>query len=97
MIFGDAPLKGSSEGIRSSQRCSESFSYEEKYSRISKPTLPLAGVGCSAAAASLALAFVFVADFAAVFVFDFAPGAGLSEASGFVEASSVALSGRSSL
>src|SRR6266446_6825345 len=96
MIFGEAPLKGSSEGIRSTQRCSESFSYEEKYSRISKPTLPLAGAGFSAAA-SLALAFVFAADFAAVFVLDFAPGAGLSEASGFVEASSVALSGRSSL
>src|SRR6266705_646304 len=96
MILGEAPLKGSSEGIRSSQRCSESFSYEEKYSRISKPTLPLAGAGFSAAA-SLALAFVFAADFVAVFVLDLAPGAGFSAASGFAEACAGVISGRSSL
>src|SRR5260370_37572872 len=96
MILGEAPLKGSSEGIRSSQRCSESLSCIEKYSRMSKPTLPLAGAGLSAAGL-LALAFVFAADFAVVFVLDLVLGAGLSAASGFAEASSGALSGRSSL
>lgn len=39
MICGEALLNGSSEGMRSNQRCSESFSCDEKYSRTNSVTL----------------------------------------------------------
>src|SRR5229473_1196172 len=49
--FGEALLKGSSDGMRSSQRCSESFSCEEKYSLTSKPTFPFAAAAAGFSAA----------------------------------------------
>src|SRR5713226_7957212 len=41
IIFGEALLNGSSAGMRSSQRCSESFSWPEKYRRTNSFTGPL--------------------------------------------------------
>src|SRR5262249_10033771 len=97
MIFGDALLKGSSEGIRASQRCSESFSWAEKYSRTNSPTLPSTVASGLVLADSLDLLAALEAPFAAVFPFDFSLGAAFSTAGGFAVLSAAALSSRSIL
>src|SRR5213080_1053182 len=99
MTFGDALLNGSSDGMRSSHRCSESFSCEEKYSLTSKPTLPLTVAADFFAAGALdlaeaALPLAFSADFPLDLTgAAFASGSG----SGLLTVSTPALSGRSSL
>src|SRR5712691_10713509 len=98
MTFGVALLNGSSDGMRSSQRCSESFSCEEKYSRTSRLTFPLAAGDVFSLDASLDLgedALALVSS--AAFPFDFSAAAALATGSGLGGASPTALSGRSSL
>src|SRR5215831_6730498 len=97
MIFGDALLKGSSDGIRASQRCSESFSWEEKYSRTSKPTLPFTAASGFVSADSLALLDALAAVFAEAFAFPLGFSAGPGFWAGDVIAGSVPASSSRSI
>src|SRR6267154_5783025 len=98
MTFGEALLNGSSDGIRSSQRCSESFSCEEKYSRTSKLTFPLTAPVFFSAGGALDLAEApLPLGFSAALPFDFSGGAVFTTGSGLEGVSAAALSGRSSL
>src|SRR5229473_692189 len=98
MTFGDALLKGSSDGMRSSQRCSESFSCEEKYSRTSRLTFPLGADAGFSLGASLDLAEAALPlFFSAALPLDFTGGAVFATGSGLDAVSAAVLSGRSSL
>src|SRR6266852_1386338 len=80
--FGEALLNGSSDGMRSSQRCSYNFSCEEKYSRTSRLTFPFAaGDGFSAGGLALAESALPLV-FSAALPFDFSGGAVLAADSG---------------
>src|SRR5438034_7319254 len=84
--------------MRSSHRCSESFSCEEKYSLTSKPTLPLAAAAGFSAGDALGFAeAAFPLAFSAAFPLDFSAAGDFGAGSGLERVSMPALSGRSSL
>src|SRR5258705_12447337 len=97
MAFGDALLKGSSDGMRSSQGCSESFSCEEKYRRTSRLTFPLAAAAAFSGGGALDLAETSLAlVFSAALPLDFSGGAPFAAVSDLETGSAGALSGGSS-
>src|SRR5438093_1426480 len=84
--------------MRSSHRCSESFSCEEKYSLTSKPTLPLAAAAGFSAGDALGFAeAAFPLAFSAAFPLDFSAAGDFGAGSSLERVSMPALSGRSSL
>src|SRR5258707_14053963 len=93
MTFGEALLNGSSDGMRSSQRCSESFSCEEKYRRMSRLTFPLGAAGFSAGGALDLADAAFPLAFSAGLALDFSRGADGAAGFGFGMAPVCALFG----
>src|SRR3979490_2036113 len=84
--------------MRSNQRCSESFSCEEKYRRTRRLTFPLAAGDGFSGGGALDLAEVALPlVFSAAFPLDFSGGGALTAGSGLEGVSVAALSGRSNL